>query len=202
MSVTLQKGKKVNLKKRGTSSLGRISVNLKWNKKPKTRFTIASLFTPPIDGIDLDIGCLYELKNGKKGAIQPLGNQFGNYLEPPYVMLDGDDRTGASKEGETLTINGSKLSEIKRILVYTYIYAGVINWQQADAVITIKYPGAEDIVVKMDSYDSQCKICGLVLFENYYDQTFSVEKIMRFYKGHRDLDEDYGWGMRWVPGRK
>jgi len=202
MSVTLQKGTKVNLKKDGVSSLGRISVNLKWNKKPKTRFTIASFFTPPIDGIDLDIGCLYELKNGQKGAVQPLGNQFGDYAKPPYVMLDGDDRTGASEEGETLTINGSKISEIKRLLVYTYIYEGIVNWQQADAVVRITYPGAEDIIVKMDSYDSQRKLCGLVLFENVSNQTFSVEKIIKFYKGHRELDEDYGWGMRWVPGRK
>lgn len=202
MSVTLQKGAKVNLKKSGVCSLGRISVNLSWNKKPKRRFTVQSFFTPAVDGIDLDIGCLYELKNGRKGVIQPLGNKFGDYTNPPYVMLDGDDRTGASKEGETLTINGSKISEIKRIFVYTYIYAGIISWQQADAVITIKYPGQEDIVVKMDSFDTECRICGLVLFENYYDETFSVEKVMRFYKNHRDLDDDYGWGMRWVPGRK
>ena len=41
----------------------------------------------------------------------------------------------------------------------------------------------------MDSFDTECRICGLVLFENYYDETFSVEKVMRFYKNHRDLDD-------------
>ena len=57
------------------------------------------------------------------------------------------------------------------------------NWQQADAVVTIKYPGAEDLVVKMDSYNSKDIMCGLVLLENVNDETFSVEKIVQFYPG-------------------
>lgn len=68
------------------------------------------------------------------------------------------------------------ISKIQRVLVYTFIYEGIANWQQADAVVTIKYPGAEDLVVKMDSFDSKEVMCGLVLFENVNDETFSVEK--------------------------
>ncbi len=133
----------------------------------------ASLFSG--SGIDLDLGCLYELKDGRKGAVQALGNAFGSLNQPPYISLDGDDRTGA---------------------------AAVANWQQADATVTIKYPGAEDLVVKMDSYNSSNIMCGLALLENVNDETFSVEKLVQFYPGHEALDRAYNWGMSWRAGHK
>lgn len=142
------------------------------------------------------------MKDGRKGAVQALGNTFGALNRVPYIALDGDDRTGAVASGENLRINGDKLSEFKRILVYTFIYEGIANWQQADAIVTIKYPGAEDIIVKMDDYNSSNKMCGLVLLENQNDITFSVEKIVRFYQGHQALDRAFNWGMRWTAGRK
>ena len=153
-------------------------------------------------GIDLDLGCLFELKDGRKGVVQALGNAFGSLREPPFIALDGDDRTGAVTTGENLRIDGNQIAQFKRILVYTFIYEGVANWQQADAVVTIKYPGAEDLVVKMDSYNSKDIMCGLVLLENVNDETFSVEKIVQFYPGHQALDAAFGWGMRWQAGRK
>ena len=88
------------------------------------------------------------------------------------------------------------------MLVYTFIYEGVANWQQADATVTIRYPGAEDLIVKMDSFNSSDIMCGLVLLENVNDETFSVEKIVQFYKGHGALDQAFHWGMRWKAGRK
>ncbi len=201
MAINLQKGQKVNLEKKSSSGLGEILVNLNWNARPVKQGFLSSLFSGN-QGIDLDLGCLFELKNGQKGAIQALGNSFGTLNQPPYIALDGDDRTGAAEAGENLRINGNKLSEFKRILVYTFIYEGVANWKQADAVVTIKYPGAEDIIVKMDSFNSSDIMCGLALFENQNDQTFSVEKIIQFYQGHQALDQAFHWGMKWKAGRK
>ena len=201
MSISLQKGQKVNLEKKGSASLGEILVNLNWNSTPKKQGFLSSLLGGG-EGIDLDLGCLYELKDGRKGAVQALGNAFGSLNNPPFSSLDGDDRTGAAAAGENLRINGDRLSDIKRVLVYTFIYEGVANWKQADATVTIKYPGAEDIVVKMDTFNSSNIMCGLVLFENQNDQTFSVEKIVQFYQGHRELDKAFNWGMQWKAGRK
>ena len=201
MSISLQKGQKVNLEKKGSASLGEILVNLNWNSTPKKQGFLSSLLGGG-EGIDLDLGCLYELKDGRKGAVQALGNAFGRLNNPPFISLDGDDRTGAAAAGENLRINGDRLSDIKRVLVYTFIYEGVANWKQADATVTIKYPGAEDIVVKMDTFNSSNIMCGLVLFENQNDQTFSVEKIVQFYQGHRELDKAFNWGMQWKAGRK
>lgn len=199
MAISLQKGKKVSLKK-ASSGLGEILVNLNWNATPVKKGFLASLLAKP--GIDLDLGCLYELKDGKKGTVQALGKAFGALDRPPYIMLDGDDRTGNVATGENLRINGNEIAKIKRVLVYTFIYEGIANWQQADATVTIRYPGAEDLIVKMDSYNSTDGMCGLALFENVNDETFSVEKIVQFYSGHQALDKAFGWGLRWVAGRK
>ena len=201
MAINLQKGQKVSLEKKSSAGLGEILVNLNWNSRPAKQGFLSSLLVGN-QGIDLDLGCLYELKNGQKGAVQALGNSFGNLNQAPYISLDGDDRTGAAAAGENLRINGNKLSEFKRILVYTFIYEGVANWQQADAIVTIKYPGAEDIIVKMDTFNSSNIMCGLALFENQNDQTFSVEKIVQFYQGHQALDKAFNWGMSWKAGRK
>lgn len=201
MAINLQKGTKVSLKKSGVSGLGEILINLNWNSTPKNQGFFARLLRGG-SGIDLDLGCLYELKDGKKGAVQALGNSFGSLNSPPYVSLDGDDRTGSNADGENLRINGSRLSEIRRILVYTFIYEGVASWQQADAVVTIRYPGQEEIIVKMDSFHSNHTMCGLVLLENQNDETFSVEKIVQFYPGHQALDQAFQWGLRWKPGKK
>lgn len=201
MAINLQKGQKVSLKKNASKGLGEILVNLNWNSTPVNKGFFASLFGGN-SGIDLDLGCLYELKNGRKGTVQALGNAFGSLTSEPYISLDGDDRTGASAAGENLRINGDRIADIKRILVYTFIYEGVANWQQADATVTIKYPGAEDLVVKMDSYNTQNKMCALALLENVNDETFSVEKIVQFYPGHQAMDQAFHWGLRWVAGKK
>lgn len=201
MAINLQKGQKVSLEKKNPKGLGEILVNLNWNSQPVKQGLLSGLFGGG-GGIDLDLGCLYELKNGKKGTVQALGNTFGSFRSSPYIVLDGDDRTGANSDGENLRINGDLISEFKRILVYTFIYEGIANWQQADATVTIKYPGAEDIIIKMDTFNSSQKMCALALLENQNDQTFSVEKLVQFFKGHKDLDQAYNWGMQWTVGRK
>ena len=200
MAISLEKGKKVSLKKGSQSGLGEILINLNWNAKPAKKGLFGVLGGG--QGIDLDLGCLFELKDGQKGAVQALGNAFGSLQHLPFIALDGDDRTGAVTTGENLRIDGNKIALFKRILVYTFIYEGVANWQQADAVVTIKYPGAEDLIIKMDSYNSNDVMCGLALLENVNDETFSVEKIVQFYPGHQALDSAFHWGMRWQAGRK
>ena len=201
MAINLQKGQKVSLEKKSPAGLGEILVNLNWNAKPAKQGFLSGLFGGS-QGIDLDLGCLFELKDGRKGAVQALGNSFGSLNQAPFISLDGDDRTGAAAAGENLWINGNQIAQIRRVMVYTFIYEGVANWQQADAVVTIKYPGAEDLIVKMDTYNSSNAMCGLALLENVNDETFSVEKIVQFYPGHRELDQAFHWGLNWKAGRK
>ena len=200
MSISLQKGQKVNLKK-NKSNLGEILINLNWNAKANKQGFFKAIFNNE-KPIDLDLGCLYEMKDGKKGCIQALGKHFGSLERYPYIALDGDDRTGNVATGENLRIDGNKIAQFKRILVYTFIYDGIANWKRADGIVTIKYPNAEDLVIKMDIYDTTKKMCALAMFENVDDTTFSVEKIVGFYMGHQSMDRDFHWGMTWRSARK
>ncbi len=188
--VDLRKGQKVSLVK-GNHGLGEILINLNW-KQP------TGLFARPID---LDLGCLFELKDGSKGTVQALGNAFGSLNAPPYIALDGDDRTGSSVGGENLRINGQMVPKIKRILVYTFIYEGIANWKGAEGIVTVKCPGSPEIIVRMDEYGSNLPLCAIAMLENVND-TLCVEKLVSFYQSQRYADQAFGWGMHWTAGRK
>lgn len=153
-------------------------------------------------GVDLDLGCLYELKNGEKGCVQALGNAFGSLNNIPYIKLDGDDRTGSNTLGENLRINGNKLSDIKRILIYTFIYQGIANWSETNGVVTLKQQDGPDLVVKLDECKNGHNMCAIAMVTNEEDRTFGIEKVVRYFKGHQDMDKAFSWNMSWTKGRK
>ena len=116
--------------------------------------------------------------------------------------LDGDDRTGTSTDGENLRINGNMISQIRRVLVYTFIYEGAANWRDANGIVTVKCPRNQDIIVRMDEYGSSQTMCAIALFENRTGESFEIEKVVRFFNGHQDMDRAFNWGLRWVAGHK
>ncbi|MDR6554993.1 TerD family protein [Paenibacillus qinlingensis] len=193
-----KKGDKINLEKK-SGNLGEILINLNWNQKPKE--DIAFWIDSP-NGIDLDLACLYELKDGSKGLIQALGNTFGSLTREPFIALDGDDRTGSVKTGENIRINGTKLAHFKRILIFTFIYEGVSRWSEADGLVTVKQNGGPDIIVKLDEHENDLPMCAIALIQNVNDETLSIERIVRHFKGHPEMDQAYNWGLRWVVGSK
>ena len=131
-----------------------------------------------------------------------MGNAFGSLTNPPYIALDGDDRTGLSTTGENLRVNSAMIPQIRRILIYTFIYEGAANWREAKGVVTVKCPGSRDVIVKMDEYGSNLGMCGIVLLENKDGKSLSMEKVVQFFKGHREMDKAFGWGLNWVAGSK
>jgi tellurite resistance protein TerA len=190
-----KKGQVINLEKK-TGGLGEILVNLNWNhQKTGGMFRAAT-------GIDLDLGCLYELKDGTKSVVQALGKAFGDLNRPPYISLDGDDRTGELSGGENLRINGSRVSEFERVVIFAYIYEGATNWSQAKGIVTIKPSGGPDIEVRMDEYNNSKGLCAIAMIKNVNDQTFSIERLVQFFNDHQQLDKAYNWGLRWSKDRK
>lgn len=196
-----KKGQTINLQKK-SGSLGEIVVNLNWNQQQQKSGGFFSSLLGKNKGIDLDLGCLYELTNGEKGCVQALGNSFGSLNGAPFIQLDGDDRTGAASGGENLRINGNEIAQIKRLVVYTFIYEGVANWSQADGVVTLTYPGGQDIEVRLDETRSGLTMCAIAMIENVNNETFKVERLVEYFNGHRELDKAYGWGMQWRSGSK
>lgn len=195
--VELRKGQKVSLVKKG-GRLGEIVINLNWSQ-PAQKSGFFGRFRS--NAIDLDLACLFELEDGSIGAVQALGNNFGELDYPPYIALDGDDRTGAIAAGETIRVNGKYINEIRRILVYTFIYEGAANWEEAKGVVTVKCPGSPELIVRMDEYGSRQRTCAIALLENV-GGTFSVEKVVEFFDDSEQMDRAFDWGLRWKVGRK
>lgn len=199
--ITLEKrGNTVSLEKKGGQGHGEILINLNWamGSAPVKRGLFGGARP---GGIDLDIGCLFELQDGTKSVVQALGNTFGNFFGPPYIMLDADDRTGTRTEGENLRINGKHWDEIKRVLVFAFIYEGTPNWSEANAVIRLKMPEQPEIEVRLDSPDNRNPMCAIALLENDRG-AIRVTKLVDYYRTHPDVDKAYGWGLQWVRGRK
>ncbi|OMD48456.1 tellurium resistance protein TerA [Paenibacillus borealis] len=189
-----KRGEMINLQK-GTESLGEILINLNWYQKKSSGWFGSK-------GIDLDLGCLFELKNGIKGSVQALGESFGSLNRPPYISLDGDDRTGSIATGENLRINGHYLSEISRIVIFAFIYEGITNWSEADAVVTIKQQSGPEIEVRLDEHNNNKGMCAIAMIRNQNDDTFSVERLVEYFGGHQELDQHYNWNLRWEAGSK
>jgi tellurite resistance protein TerA len=154
-------------------------------------------------GIDLDLACLYEFEDGSKGVVQALGNAFASKNSgSPIVTLDGDDRTGTSTEGENLRIDLSRVAEIKRILVFTFIYQGAPNWAAADGVVTLFPASGPPVEVRLDESDPKARTCAIAMLENSSGDLVVRREVRYIQGGQKELDEAYGWGMRWTAGRK
>ena len=196
--ITLEKQKPVSLDK-GGSSFGEIVVNLNWSRKPNA----AAGWNPfkKEAAIDLDLGCMFEHKNGTKAVIQAVGNGFGDFDGPPWVQLMGDDRTGAASEGESLRINGAKWADFRRILVFAFIYEGAPNWAAAEAVVTLKSPGQPELSVRLDSHSARQGMCAVALLENDKG-SIRVTKLVDYYASHPEIDQAHGFGFRWTAGSK
>ena len=212
--ITLEKrGDKISLEKRGTGTgHGRIVCNLQWSASsshntaaPRKSGFLAGLLGSGAaasgGAIDLDLGCLFELNDGQRSVVQALGNTFGAYEQAPYIHMAGDDRSGTSANGEFLYINGDQIQHIKRICIYAFIYEGVANWAQADGVVTVSVPGHPPIEVRLDGHEQRKNMCAIAMLENISDE-LRVTKLAEYFSGHVQLDEHYGWGLRWQKGSK
>lgn len=203
--ITLTKNQSsVNLKKK--DNFGKISINLNWNQRPDKsampkKGLLGDLFKQHAKGIDLDVGAMIQLKSGEKTLIQALGKRFGNLNAPPFVLLRGDDRTGQVTTGEWLDINGAQWSQIEEVFIFAFIYDGVPNWSQTDGVVTIHIPDQPPIETRLTEGAGSLPMCAIARLVNQQG-SINVERINRYFKGHKDMDQAFGWGFSWQKARK
>jgi tellurite resistance protein TerA len=192
--VSLEKpGQSISLEKRG-SSFGEILINLNWSRGRKGFFGGGN-------AIDLDLGCLLEMTDGRKSVVQALGRMFGSYHDAPYIALSGDDRTGDVSAGETMKINGAHWNEIRRVAIFANIYSGVPNWGQTDGVVTVTMPDQPPIEVRMADGRDSVRLCGVVMLENV-GGSLRATRIVDYFRDQQELDKAFNWGLRWTAGSK
>ena len=215
--VTLAKrGDKVSLEKKGNQGFGRIIVNLNWNQAalPNSAPAAPSFLTKIMgtggkqrsNGIDLDLGCMFELADGRRGIVQALGDCWGSFNHPPFVHLNRDDRSGNNVNGENIFINGDQLSQIKRLLIFTFIYEGVANWTHTNGIVTITTPNQPPVEVKLDN-GTNALMCAIAMIENN-GGNLQITKVVEYFEGNRQkmahemMNERFGFGLNFKPGSK
>lgn len=206
--VTLTKAApSVSLAKQGGIS-GVMRVGLTWERAKPTRYGgLLGKALRPADDLDLDLCALFELTDGRKGVVQALGNAFGSLREPPYIHLDGDDRTGGPDQGENLTISLDHRAAFRRILVFVTIYAGATSFAGLHAVTTLHPQFGAPVEFALDDCAEPSTVCALALIENSGGDLVVHREARYLVPRHgvspqRTVDHAYGWGMRWTPGRK
>jgi tellurite resistance protein TerA len=210
MAIILEKSgdqHRINLEKGSSFASGEIVINLDWSKGG----LLKKLFGNPVD---LDLGCFYELRDNTKKLIDGLqfshgrgGNRHqmtnqGCYDQKPYIWHFGDDRGKDSNSGETIIVNPKGVNDIKRIIVYAFIFEGVAKWADTNAVVKIKVPGNEDVVVEMGQQLNDKRFCAIAELVFGGDNSITVKKLITFHNGHSDCDRHYGWGFNYKPGSK
>ncbi|RKN44765.1 TerD family protein [Streptomyces hoynatensis] len=208
--VTLTKAApKISLAKQGAS--GRMVINLNWEQRQaqggggggwRQRLNKAMS-----GGLDLDLCALFELADGRKGVIQALGNAFGSLHQPPYMHLDGDDRTGAFTQGENLSINLDHAKDLRRVVIFVTIYSGARSFQDISATVTLTPERGAPVDFTLDECTVPSPVCVLAVLTNEGGELV-VQREVRYLvpergvSPQRTVDYAYGFGMQWTPGRK
>lgn len=152
--------------------------------------------------VDLDLGCFYELQDGTRGAIQAFGKNFGSYDSAPYISLAGDERTGESEgEDEKITINGAHWNDIKRVLIYLYIYEGADDFQEIEEQIQVRVPGEKPMVVTLHAHRDEMELCAVAGLENIRGG-IRMTNYLEYFPGHESMDRAFGFGLQWEEGTK
>ncbi|MGW0860444.1 TerD family protein, partial [Streptomyces sp. NPDC002690] len=205
----------VSLNKQGALT-GNLRVNLSWRmrssdiegrsgssllRNPLKLFQpeIVQAHTQGMVNVDLDLGCMYELTDGTKGVVQPLGNLIGDLNDPPYIRLSGDDRFGAPS-GETVYVNMDHRDKIRRLLFFVYIYDQTPAFDRTHAMVTL-YPGnGPRIEIELDERAPQARSCAVFTVENVKEELIVRREVKFVYGFQSELDRLYGFGMQWGRG--
>ena len=213
--ITLEKkgdSHTISLKKEDTNQ--EITINLNWDAKPPSKKGFFGSVFGASGAIDLDLGVFWELTNGYKSCID--GMQFtrgqggprtrltkqGCYVDKPWVWHCGDDRSGMVSSGESILVNPKGFGDLKRLIIYCFIYKGVAKWAQTNAVVTVKVPGNPDIEVELGKQDDTRNFCAIAGIDFLGTNQLKVTKYITFHKNHSYCDRTYAWGMKWGTGRK
>lgn len=185
----------VSLTERGATS-GIMRINLDWT---------ATVAGSSGAALDLDLCCFWELVDGRKGDIRPVGS-FGSLDQAPFIRLDADDRSGAAA-GENLQINLDHTAEFRRILVFATLYDGAADFRGIRLTATLYSVGTPPIEVSVAGCADDSRDVVLALIENTGTQLV-VRREGRFVPppprrprwGVTEVDKVYGWGLNWVRG--
>lgn len=206
MAVTLGK---VTLEKKGeqrTVNLDKaqatqtIHVNLNWEAPAQPRRgLLGGIFGGGSAQPDLDLGCMYRLRDGSKGVIQPLGGNFGNRQRSPWIFLDKDDRSGAAADGENLYFH--RPQEVDLAIVFAMIYEGAGDFVEVGGRMTLHDAAGGETLIRLSAPERGRTFCVVASLRSAAGGVV-ITKEERYFSDHAEADRAYRFGFSWRAGTK
>lgn len=181
-------------------------IGMAWDNVPvrDARGFLARFFKKNIQraGIDMDLGCLYILKDGRRGCVQAFGETHGAFDAPPYLFLEGDERTGDTDgRDEVIRLNGRHWEEIETVLIYTYIYKGAESFSDVKPQVQLRVPGEMPVIVSLNARRQELDLCAVATIENIRGG-IRLTTHLEYFPGHAEMDRAFGFGLEWEQGKK
>jgi tellurite resistance protein TerA len=144
--------------------------------------------------LELALGCLYELRDGRRGAVQSW-DYNGQYDTAPFLQLLSIEAAGLSGS-QKLRINGERWSKISRLALYGFIPAGAPSWRSSALSLEISATNRDRLRLELNEGVEGCGLVALLLIENQEEEV-AFTRLARFLPGHHELDAELGWGLTW-----
>lgn len=146
------------------------------------------------DTAGADLCALFELADGRKGVVQPLGGAAGALRLPPYVRLDAD----------LLTVNLDQAVSFRRILVFLTLRGAGRSFAEVGGTVTVRPDHGPPQDFDLDPSGLESTACVLLLLTREGD-ALRVRRearhlaVRRGVSPQRTVDYAYGWGLVWTP---
>ena len=96
---------------------------------------------------------------------------------------------------------GEKWAEIKRILVYVYIYGRPVEWDLIRPQIFIRIPAEERLTALPALHNSSLPVAAIAGLENVRNG-IKITNYTEYFPGHAEMDRAFGFGLQWAEGSK
>lgn len=139
-------------------------------------------------------GCFYEMADGRKGLVQ--GWDGNGHLEAfPFIHL-GPAKVDGGRGEQRLRVSGAGMQLIRSLTLFAHLQADAPNWYASTMHLALSAPGEPTITLSSEEGPESKGIVALLRLQHAHGG-IEVERLMRFADGHRELDRELGWGLRW-----
>ena len=171
MSVNLQKGQKISLKKSDGSGLKNVMVGLGWDEAQPTATGWKALFAAKPQDIDCDASVILCGQDGKivSGNVNQTCVYYGNLRHPSgAVTHQGDNLTGGGEgDDEQIMVDLSLLpSNVYKLVFVVNIYDADVRKQHFGMI--------RNAFIRIVDLSTRTEICRFNLTEDYSGKTGMV----------------------------
>ena len=151
--------------------------------------------------LELSLGCLYHLQDGRSGVVQTWDFR-GHFDQAPYVQLlsaEGEAPQGRQK----VRINGERATQIRRLALFAFI-RGAPNWRATRIEFGLtgsaqSLPGGSppSLSIALDQGTNGNGLVALVQLD-FEDAGVAVRRLSHYYPSHSEFAGELGWQLQWA----